>query len=321
MFSFFKKKKEDTKNESHSVEVPDWASFFTSDEYSIFIKAVEDYFNKLDIEYTLDDGVVYIAADNTFGFEKLGLQNLSQMCKQNDIKDYEAVVADHFNTMIRIHKFNTEFDEIVSDFEKIKKYIGIRLHDIEYAANLKEENLIIKDFAEGVVAMLVFDLPESVMNIKPSQAEPWNKTIDELFEIGKKNIKENYPVNLSEEKVGDNKIWFAEADHFYATNIAMHIEDYPQLIGKKGALVSIPNRHVTMIYPIHDLEVVGTLNNMLYLTSRMYEDGPGSITDKLYWYCNGVFIDIPHKTENEKLVISPPDLFIDALNELGEEKN
>ncbi|NDV94313.1 hypothetical protein D0T84_05190 [Dysgonomonas sp. 521] len=316
MFSFFKKNKEDS-----SIEVPEWASFFTSDEYSVFIKAVRSYFDKLNLRYTIDDGVVIVDKENDLGFNKLGLQNLSQKCKQNDIKDYESVVTDHFETMIRIHKFGKEFEEIVSDFEKVEKYIGVRLHDVEYAANLKKENMIVREFAEGVVAMLVFDLPESVMNIKPEQIEPWGKTIDELYEIGKRNIKQNCAVNLFEEKVGDHKFWFAEADHFYATNFVMDIQDYPQVVGKKGSLISVPNRHIALIYPIHDLEVVGALNNMLYLTSRMYEDGPGSITDRVYWYNDGAFINIPHRIENEKRVIAPPDVFIDALNELGEAGN
>lgn len=312
MLSFFKKKKEPSQ-----INIPEWASFFTSNEYSVFIEAIRSYFDRLNLQYTIEDGVVSVE-ENYFGFNELGLQNLSQMCKQNDIKDYEAVVKDHFETMVRIHKFDKEFEEIVSDFEKIEKYIGVRLYDVEYAANLQKENMIVQHFTEGVLAVLVFDLPESVMNIKPEQIEPWGKTSDELYEIGKQNIKQNYVVNLFEEKVGDNKFWFAEADHFYATNFVMNIQDFPQVIGRKGSLVSIPNRHIALIYPIQNLEVVGALNNMLYLTSRMYEDGPGSITDRLYWYNDGIFIDIPHRIEDEKLAITPPSAFIDALNELGE---
>lgn len=312
MLSFFKKKKEPSQ-----INIPEWASFFTSNEYSVFIEAIRSYFDRLNLQYTIEDGVVSVE-ENYFGFNELGLQNLSQMCKQNDIKDYEAVVKDHFETMVRIHKFDKEFEEIVSDFEKIEKYIGVRLYDVEYAANLQKENMIVQHFTEGVLAVLVFDLPESVMNIKPEQIEPWGKTSDELYEIGKQNIKQNYVVNLFEEKVGDNKFWFAEADHFYATNFVMNIQDFPQVIGRKGSLVSIPNRHIALIYPIQNLEVVGALNNMLYLTSRMYEDGPGSITDRLYWYNDGIFLDIPHRIEDEKLAITPPSVFIDALNELGE---
>lgn len=315
MFSFFKKKK----NNDPQISVPDWASFFTPEEYSTFMKAADDYFRKLNIEYNIHDGVISVG-DNNFGFKELGLQNVAQMCKQNDIKNYEAVVIDHFDTMIRIHQFNQEFDDIVSDFEKVEQYIGVRLYDTGYAAHLEGENLIAKDFADGIINVLVFDLPESVMNIKPKQTKPWGKTIDELFEIGKKNIKEKYPVNLSEEKVGEHLIWFAEANHFFASGFALDIADYPQIVGDKGSLVSIPNRHTVIIYPIRNLDVLGALNNVLYLTSRMYQDGPGSITDKLYWYKDGEFIDLPHRNENEKLVFSPPGVFIDALNEMGEQK-
>lgn len=312
MFSFFKKNKS-----KEQVNVPDWASFFTSEEYKAFNKAIEAYFDKLNIPYKIEDGVVYVG-ENDYGFSRLGLQNLSQMCKQNENMSIDEVVIDHFDTMIRINEFNTEFETIVTDFEKVEQYIGVRLYDTEYASYLEKENVLLKDFAEDMVAMLIFDLPESVMNIKPNQIEPWGKSVDELFEIGKKNIKDRYPIELTDAKVEENIIWFAEAPHFFAGNFAFYLEDYPQLIGRKGALVSFPNRHTVIIYPIQNLEVIGVLHNMLYLTKRMYEDGPGSITDKLYWYFDKQYIDIPHKTENGKLVISPPQEFVDALSEMEE---
>ncbi|MDU1890755.1 MAG: hypothetical protein E6767_08695 [Dysgonomonas sp.] len=313
MFSFFKKKK------GSQISVPDWATFMTPKEYSIFIKATEEYFNKLNIGYSIENEGVVLVSENDFGFGQLGLHNIAQICKQNDIKDYKAIVKDHFDAMVRIHKFNKEFEETVSNFEKIEKYIAVRLYNMEYGANLEGDNIIVRDFAEGIIAMLVFDLPESVVNIKPEQVTPWNKTIDELFELGNENIRKNYPIDLSEHKVGEHMIWFAEADHFFASNFAFDIKNYPQVVGSQGSLVSIPNRHTVIIYPIRNLDVIGVLNNMLYLTSRMHEDGPGSITDRLYWYNDGKFTNLPHKMENEKLVFSPPGEFVDVLNELGKE--
>lgn len=315
MFSFFKKKNKDSQS-----EVPDWATFFSKGEYTVFSKAVNDFFQKLNLEYKIDDGVIYVG-ENDFGFKQLGLHNLAQMCKQNNTKDYPTVIKDHFETMIRIHRFNEEFDKINNDFEKIEKYIGVRIYDREYAANLEKENLLIKEFAEGLVAMLIFDLPESVMNIKPEQIINWGKTVEELFEIGKKNIKKNYPVNLSEYKVQEHNIWFAEANHFFASSIAFDMTDYPQIIGKQGSLISFPNRHNVIIYPINSLDVIGVINHMLYLTSRMYEDGPGSLSDKIYWYNNGQYLNLPHRIENEKQIFAPPQEFVDALNNMAEKNN
>ena len=47
MFSFFQKKE----SQEQQMSVPDWASFFTSEESVVFIKSVSDYFNKLNIQY------------------------------------------------------------------------------------------------------------------------------------------------------------------------------------------------------------------------------------------------------------------------------
>lgn len=315
MFSFFKK----NRFKGQLNVLPKWASFFTPSEYSEFIKYVENYFQKLSLDYEIDDAAVTVG-ENNLGFNILGLNNVAQMCKQNDLKDYESVVNDHFDTMIRIHQFDQEFEKSIPYFEKVEKYIAVRLYDSGYASYLEEENLVIQDFAEDIIAMLVFDLPESVINIKPEQVQFWGKTIEELFVLGRKNIKENYPVNLSEEIVGEHSIWFAEADHFFASSFTFDIAEYPQTIGKKGSIVSIPNRHTVIIYPINDLEVLGAVSDILYLTKRMHEDGPGSITDKIYWYNDGKFINLPHKTENEKLIFSPPQIFVDILNALSQKK-
>ena len=315
MFSFFNKKKSQEQS-----NVPDWAPFFTPEEYAVFIKSVNDYFIKLNIQYEINDGAISVG-ENDFGFKFLGLQNIAQMCKQNKINRYGAVVKDHFETMIRIHKFDNEFNKIISDFEKIEKYIAVRLYDTGYTVNLEEENFIKKDFAEDIVAMLVFDLPESVINIKPDQTKAWGKTMEELFETGIRNTRKNYSVALSENKVNENMIWFAEADHFFASGFVFDIKNYPQVIGSFGSLVSIPNRHTVIIYPIQNLEVMGALNDVLYLTTRMHEDGPGSITDKLYWYKGSEMINLPHRKENGKLIFSPPQVFIDALNDMGQKKD
>jgi len=312
MFSFFKKKENQT-------NVPEWASFFTTKEYTRFMKYVDNYFRKLNVDYTIIDGGISVG-ENNFGFKVLGLQNVAQMCKQNTLGDYESIVTKHFDTMIRIYQFEKEFDEIVTDFEKVEKYITVRLYDNEYLSHLEEENRITQPFTEDIGAMLVFDLPESVMNIKPEQTLAWGKTKEELFQTGHKNVKNNYPVNLTKNKVGDHTIWFAEADHFFTSVFALDIIEYPQVIGSKGSVISFPNRHAVLIYPIENLEVLGALNVILYLTTRMYEDGPGSMTDKLYWYKDSQFINLPHRKEDGKQIFSPPQTFVDALNEMAKNK-
>ena len=104
MKSFFKKKTNET-------NVPEWASFFDNNEYSLFIEEVENYFKNLNIQYELADGELF-AEENEFGFSNLGLVNLAQVCKQDKPKYYKEIISEHFSSLIRAIQFDKEFSKI-----------------------------------------------------------------------------------------------------------------------------------------------------------------------------------------------------------------
>jgi len=112
MFSLFKKDK-------NSPEVPEWASFFKCSEYGNFLKAIDHYFNQKSIAYELGNGML-TAGSNGFGFTTLGLTNVAQVCKQDKARNYNNIVSEHFDAMVRANRFDDEFKQIVHDFNKVK---------------------------------------------------------------------------------------------------------------------------------------------------------------------------------------------------------
>ncbi len=233
MFSLFNKKKDNN-------EVPEWASFFDSKEYSLFINELDNYFKSLKIEYELGDGQIEVQSDE-FGFNTMGLTNVSQLCKQEGKKHYKEIIEAHFDAMIRANEFKVEFDKTVHNFDKVKKYIGLRLYDNDYVAHIGKENTVGKAFAGDIYSMIVFDLPDSVSNIKPEEAIVWNRTTDELFEIGNSNIKSNYPLTITKEALDEFSIWLVEGEHFFVPNVVFDLENRKELIGSKGSLVGLPH--------------------------------------------------------------------------------
>jgi hypothetical protein len=308
MFSFFKKKTDDT-------NIPEWASFFDNKEYSAFIKEIETYFKNLNIQFKIGDGQIE-TNENEFGFSNLGLVNVAQVCKQEDKKHYKEIITEHFNSMIRANKFDKEFAKIADNFEEVKKYIGVRLYDNEYVAYVGKENTIGKNFAGDIYSMIVFDFPDSVLSIKPEQMTPWNKTIDELFQIGIENIKVKYPLTITKEVFGEFSMWFIQGEHFFTPNIVFDIENRQELIGSKGSLIGLPHRHSAIIYPIENLEVVKAINGIIPTVYGMNQEGPGSLSNNLFWYKDNVFTQLPYKIEEGKLQFFPPDNFLELLNEL-----
>lgn len=309
MFSFFKKNSEDTK-------IPEWASFFDIKEYTLFIKEVENYFKSLNIQFKIGNGQVDVN-ENEFGFSNLGLVNVAQVCKQDDQKHYKEIIIEHFNSMIRANKFDKEFEKIANNFEEVKKYIGVRLYDNEYVAYVGKENTVGKDFAGNIYSTIVYDFPDSVLSIKPEQIIPWKKTVDELFEIGIANIKANYPLSITKQAFGEFSIWFVQGEHFFTPNIVFDIENrQEELIGSKGSLIGLPHRHSAIIYPIENLEVVKAINGIIPTIYGMNQEGPGSLSNNLFWYNDKTFTQLPYKIEEGKLQFFPPENFIELLNEL-----
>ncbi|GHN01807.1 hypothetical protein WSM22_32960 [Cytophagales bacterium WSM2-2] len=312
MFSIFKRNKDNS-------GVPEWASFFNESEYSDFLKAIDKYFNKKKITYQLGDGILTIGA-NDFGSNKLGLINVAQVCKQDELKNYNGIVFEHFESMVRASLFDAEFRKIVHDFDKVKKYVGVRLYPKDYPAQLGKELAIWKDFVGDICSMLVFDLPDSIINVQPEQAKKWGRSFDELFDVGLQNVRSNYPLDISQQKFNEFTIWFIQGNHFFTPNIVFDLNNYPQFIGSKGSLIGIPHRHSAIIYPIENLEVVTAINQLIPTIYGISSEGPGSLSNNLFWYKDGHFENLPYKFADEKLQFFPPDNFVDLLNTLTEKK-
>jgi hypothetical protein len=308
MFSIFKKNKSKT-------EVPKWASFFNEDEFEEFVKSIDDYFYSNNITYNFGDGML-TAGPNDFEFGTLGLMNVAQICKQDEIENYKEIVKKHFDSLMRTNQFDKEFKKIIHDFNQIKEYIGVRLYPIDYVSHIGKELTIGKDFAGNIYAMLIFDLPDSVVSIKPEEAEKWGKTWEELFDLGLQNIKTKYPNNISQEKFNEFNLWFIQSNHFFTPNIVFDFEMQQKLMGSNGSLIGIPHRHAVIIYSIENIQVVNAINDLITAIIGMNEEGPGSISSNIFWYKDGHYEDLPYEMSDNKIQFYPPEKFVEMLNTL-----
>jgi hypothetical protein len=309
MFSFFKKKQQ-------LPAPPSWASYFTAEEFQHFEEALSRYFQSQDLAFTLGDGLIEVESD-LFGFKQLGLVNLAQSCKQNAVRLYQDIVTDHFETLKKARQFEVTFKEEVKDFNKIKQYLGVRLYPNSHIRQIGQENVMGKNFADDIYAMLVFDLPHSIMNVQPNQAANWGKSLEELFDIGVQNIRENYPVKPSLESFADFNIWFLNSDHFFTPNVVFNLENMPQLLGKQGALVGIPHRHSVIIYPIDSIKVVEAINKLIPAIYGMNQEGPGSVSNQVFWYKAGRFEPIRYELSEKELRLFPSGEFVQMLETLA----
>ena len=311
MFSLFRKSEE-------LPTVPEWADFFNPKEYSKFSKSLDKYFNSKNMDYQLGEGYVEVTS-NDFSFNQLRLSNVAQLCKLEGIRKSDRIVRNHFEGLIRSHKYDIEFNKIVEDFDNVRQYIGVRLYNDDYIDQVGKELVLTNNLAPGIHEMLIFDLPESVTSVQPQQIENWGLTIDELFDIGRSNIKSKYKFKISKESFEEFKIWFVQADHFFTPNILLEMSQHSEMIGTNGSLIGAPHRHCVIIYPIESLDVVKAINKLIPTIHGMNEEGPGSLSSKLYWYQDDQMIELPYDVVDNQLKFQPPESFLNMLNSMGQE--
>jgi hypothetical protein len=304
---------------SNNEEVPGWASFFTKEEYHAFLEALGSYFQSKGLTPVLEGSSVKVEG-GSFGAHQLGLTNVAQVCKQQEPEDYGEAIASHFEAMERGEVFRQEFEKIAGDYEKVKPYIGVRLYPQHYMDNLPKNMFIGKAFADDMYAMLIFDMPDTITNIKPGHAEKWDTTFEDLFETGVRNTKANNPLEISDCDFGEFSIRFAQADHFFVPNIVFELENRPDLTGKYGALVGVPHRHAALIYPINGMEIIQAINGLIPAIHGMHREGPGSLSPSLLWYHQGNFINLPYELDDQNMRFTPPASFVELLNDLAEKE-
>jgi hypothetical protein len=303
------------RNDWKDPSVPEWASFFDQEEYEEFIILVGKYFTEKKIQFTIEEGVVN-AEGNGMGFGKMGLDNIARTCKQSPINEWETRIYGHFDALEKSRKFQDEIQTSKKSFEEMKKYVAVRLYNTSYLDQIGEEHFIYKRLANDLIAALVFDYPDSIQNMQDSDTEGWNKSHEELFQVGIDNVRSNYSLLLHENEMEDYTIYTLDSDHFFAGNLYFELEQLSTIDTSKGALVAFPHRHCAVMYPIKDMSMVKVLNQLFPIVFNMNNDGAGPITNSIYWYHKGKLMAIPYELDTDGLKVIPPAEFVEFMNKL-----
>ncbi|MET0466222.1 MAG: hypothetical protein ABW007_23890 [Chitinophagaceae bacterium] len=298
------------------ARVPEWAGLFSRDEYLLFMGYVTNHFHQEDISYSIKEGALLSEGKSGHHSEKMGLLNLAQLCRLRPVQEWGSLVEDHFNGIQKASVFEKQFSVKAHDFNFVRDLIGVKLYPEEYVGAIKNGLTMGKRIAEGLYAMLVFDLPESIVNVRPEQSIQWPLGNEELFDLGIRNVKRKYALDLFEQDVDGIPIHFVVENHFYAPNILFSLLDEEPTEGDKGMLIGLPNRHAALMHRIADWRVLQAIHRMIPAIHGMNKDGPGSVSDKLYWLHNGRMITLPYSLDTENIHFDPPESFIHLLQEL-----
>jgi hypothetical protein len=214
-----------------------------------------------------------------------------------------------------------DLDALAADYEQASRVLRLRLYPDESMGGLTPsgDGPVLRRLAPGVLIGLVYDFPDSVASVSETQLADWRRPEAEVIDLAGANTLAEPPPPHDTLDTGDGATFETMlGDSFY---VASRVLGLAQVLPSKitnGALVGLPNRHALLWHPIEDLRVVRAMTAMAPLIQGLFRDGPGSISDQLYWSRDGELIHLPITANRKGFDFSPPDEFVELLNGLEE---
>ncbi|MEU8953281.1 hypothetical protein AB0C93_03140 [Streptomyces sp. NPDC048518] len=90
-------------------------------------------------------------------------------------------------------------------------------------------------------------------------------------------------------------------------------------IPAEGVLLVVPNRHNLVFYPLADEHVAEAVNSLAQFGLGAYEDGPGRLSPRVFWWRAGTLTSITSfDEESRSMRISPPDALMTIMRRLAD---
>jgi hypothetical protein len=298
---------------------PEWAGFMDGEEFKAFGEALTKELEKLGFKHQLEleEGMAEVQIGDNDP-HRLGLLNLAQLCNANDRKHWPEIIDQHLDKLILTRaERESILEQLAYSFEAARPYLKVRLYPDELGDMV--EHMVHYRPAEGLLAVLMYDLPDSVASVAKSHVENWGRSTEELFRIGLEHVRDEPGMDADafEAEKGISFQLLGGESHFVASR-SLLLDEYLTEGCPHGVLVAMPHRHVVLYHPIKDLSVVKAISSLIAVAHGMYSKGPGSITPNIYWYRNGEYLLLPSKVEGRNIEFVPPQRFVnECLNLLG----
>ncbi|MGW6024772.1 immunity 49 family protein [Streptomyces sp. NPDC055099] len=235
------------------------------------------------------------------------LRNLAQRCRKAPQEHWPEMVAGHFAGLAEAGKGDESAAELLRGVHA--RLIPTNALTQEIAGAMSYARVV----AEGLVFAYALDMPASVRMLTDPDVE--RAGIEELGQAAYANLM-RVPVEHDEVPVeGGAVLHSLYGDSPFVASKALYLsETVRQVTGESlpdaGALFVVPTRHLLAYHPIADGSVADAINALAAYGLGAYEDGPGSLSPRVYWWHEGRLTSITvidHDTLSFSLQ-PPPEL-------------
>ncbi|MDA3614838.1 hypothetical protein [Polluticaenibacter yanchengensis] len=218
---------------------------------------------------------------------EVSIINMFKSSFQKTENETKKIIKDYFEQLKRLKNQKNEIDKNKSDYSFMKSYLKIRVYSATSEDLYKKNNAIIRPGLNGIIEVVVFDLPDGIGSLNKNETKNWNKSEEEIYAQAKENTMNflDQTFEFANNLPTGEKIYLLASDsNLFITSYILDLKKSKITVGKFGTIVSIPNNSVVVAMPIDDKDkLLSSTQNFFGLTEYMYESNETKpLCNKIY---------------------------------------
>jgi uncharacterized membrane protein len=225
------------------------------------------------------------------GENQFGLFNVAGKCGQAPREAWARIVAEHF-TAVAATAARVGDEPGFESAGQARAAMKARLVTDEFLAGADVER-VERRVADDLLLVVAYDLPETVMI--PARADLLAYgTDEELMALALEHARAEPGLALSRYDIPglraddpEAPLYVLSGESFFTATHALWADGLYAPETEFGTLVGVPTRNIVLAHPIRDASAIGMVAPMVHLVQRYFHEGPGSLSESLYWLIDG----------------------------------
>lgn len=225
---------------------PEWAGVFSREEYEQF----------RDLLLAISKGELNAtnasrAGELEYNGAKINLSNLVRICHGLDKAEWDSEVERW------VTAFGMNQDRPTPLYPRDISMLRLQLYPAEYFGKPGgEREFLTKEEIPGILTTIVVDWPDVLTVVNRDNMGEWAKHESKVRSRLLKKLAQELPHSIEFVPLNgreDMPVAALTSDEITAATHSLVLADlYPQLIGKYGALVGIPHRHMILVLKLNE---------------------------------------------------------------------
>ncbi|MEU5773320.1 immunity 49 family protein [Streptomyces venezuelae] len=235
------------------------------------------------------------------------LPNLAHQCRATADEHWPRLIEQHFTTLENGSRGGESAREL------LEGAVLRLLPDDSFPGETANSFRYARPVAEGLLLALALDTPTSVRILTDHDVA--RAGLDRLWVTARNNLIRELVEHDEVTGPQGARLWTVYGDSHFVASKALVLPELARAttgsdLPEAGALVVLPSRNLLAFHPIEDGTVVDAVNDLGAYALGAYDDGPGALSPRLYWWHEGRMTSltaIDHEIRSFS-VVPPPEL-------------